>query len=136
MAIRIRFKSQVVISSDSNEFRDLGNATYEILADGLGEGGVWKTLLPKNSTNTQLNFPNLADVKFIYIRTNAKDSTLSPVEVLIRRNLNTNEEIAITPLSSTKEGFLAMTTTGLTALFGTNASSTTDMEITIFAGAD
>jgi hypothetical protein len=135
MAIRIRYSISIAVSSSSAEDKDLGNAKYEVVTDLPSMGGGWKTLVPANATDIQLRMDNLANVQFLLLRTNVKDPTLDPVSLTFKRNTTGGEAIVIKPLGDAKEGHLAMSTTGLTALYATN-SSTTDMEVTLFVAGD
>ena len=140
MSIRTRVKFEVSISSDSNEAKDLGYLKGETFTDFMGEGGAWKTVLPKSTTNMLVTMPNIAEVKILLIKVNSVDPTLTVPEITIRRNSNGAEEIKITPYGATstspKESWLFLTTSGLTSIYSTNPSSTTDVNLTIFMAGD
>jgi hypothetical protein len=135
MAIRLRYKIELAVSSSSAEERDLGNASYEVVFDSQNEGGSWKTVLAAGSSDVELQLPNIADARFLAIRTAAQDSTLDPVEITIKINGTGNEERKITPTPGTNEGFYLSTTDGVTSVHASNAGST-DMELIVFAAGD
>ena len=140
MAVRTRFKLVLSVSSSANEEKDLGYIQSEQFSDVFGEGGSWKTVVPVSTTDQQLNMPNIADVKLIAIRTTSVDPTLAPVTITIKKNSNTGEAIDIVPVGPTattpKEGWLLLTTTGITAVYATNGSATTAMNVTVFCAGD
>lgn len=108
---------------------------WEIVTDGLGEGGAWKTLVPAGATLLELKLDNIADVKFLVLLTSAKDPTQTPVALDFRKNSNGGEIFQVKPLSSVKQGQFLITSEGITSLFVTNAGSV-DMEVVIVAGGD
>jgi len=135
MAIRLRCKIELAVSSSSAEERDLGNAKYEIVVDSQNEGGSWKTVLVGGASDVQLQLPNIADARFLAIRTTAKDPTQDPDEISIKINGTGNEARKITPMSGSKEGFYLSTTDGLTSVHASHAG-TVDMELIVFAAGD
>lgn len=139
MAVRLRFKISIGISSSDNEELDLSNFKTEVFSDTYGEGGCWKTLVPASSTDLQLTLPNFDEINFIAIRTTSLDPTLLPEEITIKFNGTGNDAIPIAPIGPTedspKEGWLLLSTSGLDSLYATN-SSTTAMNVTVFACAD
>lgn len=135
MPVRIRYKMEIGISSTSAEDKDLGNGVYEAVTDDFGEGGVRKFTLAASTTDLPLDIGNVATGRFVAIRTNAKDPTQNPVEISVKRNTTGNEDIPVTPMDSTKEGHFLVSTSGLTALFATNAG-VVDMELTVFVSGD
>ena len=135
MPVRIRYKMEVGISSTSAEDKDLGNGIYEAVTDDFGEGGVRKFTLAASTTDLALDVGNVATARFVAIRSNAKDPTQNPVEITVKRNTVGNEAIPVTPMDSTKEGHFLLSTSGLTALFASNAGAV-DMELTVFLSGD
>ncbi len=137
MSVRVRFKFVLSISSDSNESKDLGMLTSEVVSDALNEGGAWKTVIEKETSDQLLNMPNIEEISFLAIRTTSIDPTLSPVDIIIKKDSTGGEEITISPLGPTstnpKEGWMIITTSGVTAIYASNESTTTDMNITVFA---
>ena len=136
MAIRLRYKIEVSISSSTAEEKDLGNAVYEGVADSQGEGGSWKTQIPVSTTDMEIKLPNVAVARFLLLRTNAKDPTQSPVTIAVKRNGAGNEAIDVVPISGTEEGHFLLSTDSLTSLFATNASASVEMELTFFVAGD
>lgn len=134
---RIRYKLQISLSSTSAEEKDLGNGAFEVIEDGIGEVGAWKTTLAGLSSDVQIPLNNIATGRLLIIRTTSKDPTLDCPSITIKRNSSGGEALPIVPLATTKpkEGLFLMTTTGLTALYASNPASNT-VEITIFAAGD
>jgi len=135
MPIRLRQSASIGISSSTIESRDLGNTTWEVLTDGLGEGGTWKTLVPAGSTDLELRMDNIAAVSFLALKTSSKDNTKSPVALDFKKDSAGGEVFTVEPLPNTKEGHFLITTNSLTALFVTN-SGTVDMEVIVIAAGD
>lgn len=135
MGVRVHYKIEVAISSTPNEEKDLGNVKWEVVVDGIGEGGGWKTTLAAGAVNIQLPLDSIAAAKMLVIRTNAKDPLNTPGTVNIRRDLIGAEEIGIVPLPNATEGHFLLSTSGLTALFASNPG-TVDMELTILVCGD
>lgn len=136
MTVRVRYAITLGVSSTTAEEKDLGNGKFEVVDDQQGEGGAWKTTLPKNTSDFQLKLDNIDDACFLFLRTTSKDPTLDPVTITMKRNVIGGEAVPITPLGLAKEGHLLMSTSGLTALYLTNPSTTTDMEVTVFVAGD
>lgn len=122
-------------SSTCNEERDLGNGTYEVVSDASGKGGAFKVIIPQSSVNLQVPLNGISEPALLAIRTTSKDPTLPPVSLDLRKNSTTGEVTTITPFAG-KEGFYMVTVSGLTSIFFTNASPSTDMEVTIFLAGD
>lgn len=135
MGVRVHYKIEVAISSTPNEEKDLGNVKWEVISDGVGEGGGWKTTLAAAASNVEIPLDSIAAARMLVIRTNSKDPLNLPNEIRIRRNTISNEEIAIVPLPYATEGHFLISTSGLTALFASNPGSV-DMEITLFVCGD
>jgi len=123
------------VSSTSNEEKDLGNVAYEDVTDSLGEGGSRKNLLAVGATDVEITTREIADKSFLLIRTNARSSTDTPGTVEIKKNSVGGEVTSITPLATTREGFMLLTTSGITALYASNIGSV-DMEVTVVAAGD
>ena len=131
MSVRIRYSLKVQISSDATvEDKDLGNASYEVVSDEYNEGGLREFVLAAGSSDVAVALGNISAAAFLAIRTRARDPLEDPVEVTVKRNTVGNEEIPITPLSETAEGHLLMSTSGLTALYASNAGSV-DMKLAV-----
>ena len=135
MAVRIRYKMEVAVSSTTAEEKDLGNVKYEVATDDHGEGGTRKTFLPSGATDVSLDMGNVADAKFVALRSNARDPTEPPGQIDLKLNNTGAVPLAIVPLGSESEGHFLLSTTGLTGLFASNPG-TVDMEIILTLGGD
>ena len=135
MPVRVRAKVDTAISSTTTEEKDLGNKKYEVVSDGLGEGGTWKTKVVASTTDLEVTLRDVAAASLLAISTNAVDPNQTPETIGIKRNTVGNEEIPITPLPGTSQGLFLITTNGLTALFVSN-SGTVDMELIITVAGD
>lgn len=135
MSVRVRFRMEASVSSTSNEEKDLGNVCYEDVTDALGEGGSRKNLIVASASDVDITMTEIADASFVLIRTNARTSTDTPGTIEIKKNGIGGEVIDVVPLASTREGFLLLTTTGITALYASNPG-TVDMEVTVIAAGD
>ena len=136
MSVRIRYSLKVQISSDATvEDKDLGNASYEVVSDEYNEGGLREFVLAAGSSDVAVALGNISTAALLAVRTRARDSLEDPVEVTVKRNTVGNEEIPITPLSETAEGHLLMSTSGLTALYASNAGSV-DMKLAVAVVGD
>lgn len=135
MPIRLRQSNTIAISSGLKETKDLGNITWEVVTDGLNEGGVWKTVVLAGAVNTPLNIDNISTISFLAIKTTSRDPTRLPVALDFRRNAVDAEIFTIEPLPATKEGHFMITTNSMTALYVTN-SGAVDMEVIVVACGD
>jgi len=135
MTIRLRYKLELGVSTSSAEDKDLGNHYWEAVTDALGDGGSRKTKLAASASDVALTMGEVADAKFIAIKTNAVDANDTPGTINITKDDPAGEVIAIVPMSTTKQGFLGMTTTGITALYASNPG-TVDMEVTVIVAGD
>lgn len=135
MSIRLRYKVQLGVSSTSEENKDLGNQYYEVVSDVPGEGGSWKTTVPANTTDQPITLGNVSTLSLLTIRTNSKDASLTPVNIGVKKNSTGGEVWTIAPYAS-KEGIMMVTTTGITAIYLTNADASTDMEVTFTVSGD
>ena len=69
MTVRVRYSVKVSVSSNSDkEDADLGNLSYEVVDDQLGEGGTRKFNLPASSVDIPIDLGNVADAKMIFVR--------------------------------------------------------------------
>jgi len=136
MSVRIRYSLKVAISSESDpEDKDLGNVSFEVVDDQQGEGGTRKFTLVAGATDVQLAMGDVTTAKFVMIRTLPKDPLDTPVEIRVRQNIVTNEEIPILPIGNAKEGHLLLSTPGITALFASNPGGV-DMTLILAAAGD
>jgi len=134
MAIRVRYKITVSVSSSSLEEKDLADQTWEVVTDGLNEGGTMKVVVPASTSLLQIQLPVVSPAAVVAIRINSQDPTLAPASLDFRRNTTVGEVITLTPQPGAKEAHMLLSTTGLTALYVTN-SSTTVMEVTLTIAA-
>jgi hypothetical protein len=136
MPVRVRYKIEASVSSDSNEARDLGNVAFEVLTDDLENGGTWKTKLPASTiTPTQFPLDSIASAAVLIIRTNSKDPNEEPVAISLILNSPSNTPIVISPMPNAKEGHMLISTAGITALYLVNSGGA-DMEVSILACGD
>lgn len=135
MAVRVRYKVTVSISSTTAEEKDLANQTYEIANDALGEGGTVKYKVIAGATDLPIQFGQVASVKFLLIRTQAKDPTQNPVALTFKKNSNVGEAIVVAPLATEAEGHMLLSTDGITSLYVSNAGAV-DMEVTLIMAGD
>ena len=135
MTVRVRYKLEVAISSTNAEEKDLGNGKYEIVVDSQGEGGSRKLTLPAGAVDTPIQLGNVTTAKFLMIRTTPKNPNATPSVVKIKRDTVLGEEIAIQSLTTSKEGYLVLTTDSMTALFASNPG-TVEMDLTVFVAGD
>ena len=135
MTVRVRYKITVTVSSSSAEEKDLANPSWEVVCDSLGEGGSWKTVLPAGATDTRLYLGNVASAKLVLVRTNSKDPTQVLEDIVLKKNSTSGEEFIVTPLTDAKEGHFLLSTSGITALYASNAGGA-DVEVTVCAAGD
>lgn len=135
MPVRVRYDATIELSSGTQEQKDLGNVSWSVVTDGLGEGGTWKTLVPAAVTDLEIRLDNIANVNFLALKTTAKDPTQTPVALDFKKETVNGEVFQVKPLPSTKEGHYLITTDGITALFVTNTGSI-DMEVIVTASGD
>jgi len=134
MPVRVRYRLDASVSSSTAEDRDLGNKRYEVVSDGLGEGGTWKTRLVAATVDLEVVLPDVADAKLLVVATNALDPNQTAGTVSLKRNSNTAEEIDIVPLSGTRTGHLLLTTTGITSIYLSNPGTVVMEVILVVAG--
>ncbi len=135
MAIRVRYKLTVTISSSNSEEKDLGNNTYEVVNDEQNEGGTWKTTVAAAASDVQVQLGNVAAGQFLVVRTIAKDPTLTPGAVSLKLNGTGSDPIVVDPMGASKEGLFVLTTTNLTSLHVSNPGSVV-MEVIVSAAGD
>jgi hypothetical protein len=135
MSVRVRYGLSAAISSSSSESKDLGNGSYEVVDDTQGEGGGRKVTLVASVVDAPIAFCDVADAKFLLVRTTPKNPNNDCHEIKIRLNGIGADEISIKPLGTSKEGYFLITTTGLVSLHATNMGAT-DMSLTLFVAGD
>lgn len=136
MSVRVRYSMKVQISSDpTTESKDLGNIAYEIVSDDLGDGGARKFTVAAGAADYQLDLGNVANAKFLMVKTNARNDLESPVPVTLKSALVGGWSIIVAPLSGAKQGHFLMSVAGLAALYADNPGAV-DMELTLAVAGD
>jgi len=136
MAVRTRYRVVAGISSDpTNEEKDLGSRDSEVLSDGLGEGGTWKTVLPGATGDTLIQLTQVASAKFIVIRTMSNDPVQPPGSITVKKGSPAGEAWTITPLPRSKEGHMLISTDGIAALYVANPG-TVPMSVIVSMSGD
>ena len=135
MSVRVRYKLETAVSSTTAEEKDLGNRRYEVVSDGLNEGGSWKTRLLAGATDVNLSLRDVSSARLLVVSTNTVDPNELPGTIQIKRNSTGGEVIEIVPLPSSKQGHFMITTQGLTAIYASNPG-TVNMEIVLAVAGD
>jgi|WetSurMetagenome_2_1015567.scaffolds.fasta_scaffold30888_2 hypothetical protein len=136
MTVRLVYTISVSVSSSSSGEKDLGNPSYKVTCDTQGEGGSRKVTLAAEDEDVEISLGNIASAKFVLIKTNAKDPTLTLPEITIKLNSNTGEEISLAPLSGAKEAHMILSSSEITAIYATNPSTTVDVEVVVLEVGD
>ena len=136
MAIRLRYKIDAAISSNSSEEKDLGNGQFEVVIDTQKEGGSWRTKVFQSVTDLPLQMGNIGQVRYILIRTTPVDPNTAPVPIKIKLDDTANTPIEIKPMDGSKEGYFLLTAPGVLNIFATNESAAIDMYVTVYAVGD
>jgi hypothetical protein len=137
MSVRVRYGLKVQVSSTSSEDKDLGNLSFEVVTDSLGEGGTRKFTLAGGATDVAIDLGNVSSAKLILVRTAPKDPNETLPEVRLRLNSVVGEEISVSPIaSSVKEAHGLLSSTGITALYATNSSASVEVELTVAVAGD
>lgn len=135
MSVRVRYSLAAAISSSSSESKDLGDGSYEVIDDLQGEGGGRKVTLLASAVDAAIAVCDIADAKFLLLRTTPKDPNNDCHEVKIRLNGIANQQISVKPLGTSKEGYFFITTDALISIHATNVGAT-DMSLTLFIAGD
>jgi len=122
MAVRLTFKAEFSISSTMADEKDLGNGEYQVRTDSMNEGGTWRTRVADGATDQQINLDNIADAKWLYLRITPVVETDPSPTLSIKLDAVGNTPISLTSPTDKKEGMMMLTTTGLSALYVSNAS--------------
>ena len=136
MTVRLRYKLDIAVSSNSNEDKDLGHPVSEVVVDSQGEGGVFKTTLPASATDQEIKLDNIADAKFLALRVATVSAQDTLPTISVKRNAVGGEAVDIAPLSGASEAHFLITTTGLTALYATNPDASVSVELTVVMAGD
>lgn len=117
MAVRIRFDIKVTISENPSEANELGKTTPWVgVNDQQENGGSWTQTIAAGTVDQLVDLNGLADGTFLAIKT---DETID-----IKKNASGGEAWTIQPLGvGALEGFFIVSTTGVTALYVSNASA-------------
>jgi hypothetical protein len=143
MAVRLRYKIEAATSSTPAEDRDLGNVKIEVLVDSQGEGGARVINLaappapipPALPAETEISLGDVSSARFLLIRTQPANQNDPCNVVKIRLNSPTAEQLVISPISPSKEGYFLMTAAGITSLYALN-TGTTLMKLTLSVAGD
>jgi hypothetical protein len=135
MSVRVRYKLVASVSSSSAEEKDLGNATWEVYTDQLGEGGTRKTTLAVGATDVQLPLDNIASAKVIIVRTNATNPNDTPGTVNLKLNNTGATPLPLAPMGDAKEAHFVLASTGMTALYASNPGAV-QMDVTVIVAGD
>jgi hypothetical protein len=137
MPARVRYRVAVGISSNpDNEERDLGNVVAEVVADGINDGGTWQNKLAPNATDVLVQLTQVASARFVMIRAFSDDPNVLPVDITFKKQSTGGEAWTLSPLPSSKEAHFLLCTTGITALYLSNPSSTVTMRVIIAMAGD
>jgi hypothetical protein len=134
MTIRIRFRQGVAVSSSIAEEKDLGNSESQIVVDTLGEGGAMRFTIPASAVDLNVQHPQVATAKYLYLRAVSKDPANPPVELMVKRNGSGNTAWPLTPVDG-KEAVMQVSTSGLTSLLVSNPGSVA-MDLTVAMAGD
>jgi hypothetical protein len=135
MAIRLRYKWSLAVSSSDAEENDLGNVKYEVVSDANNEGGIWKTTVAGGAT-VPLNLDNIASAKLVMMRFTPKDptQTMTPIVVTLNGSIVLP---AITPVGDMDEALLVLTTQGITSVSVANTDvAAVAIDIAVGAAGD
>lgn len=135
MTVRVRYRIEASVSSTSAEERDLGNVTYEIVSDTMGEGGSRKTTLAPAASDVSVALADVASARFVLIRTNTIDPTATLPVIEVKKNGTGNEVHEIVPLPGATEAHLLWASQSITAIYASNPGSVA-VAITVMSAGD
>lgn len=135
MAVRVRYKIEVGVSSTTAEDKDLGNHNFLVIADGPADGGSRKVTLAAGATDVLVSMNEITTAKFILVRTNALNANDTPGTIELKKNLVGGEVIEIVPMTGTFGGHFLLSTDSVTALYMSNPG-TVAMEVTVVIAGD
>jgi hypothetical protein len=135
MAVRVRYRIEVGVSSTTAEDKDLGNHSYLVIADGASDGGSRKVSLAAGATDVLVSMNEISTAKFIAVRTNAVNVNDTPGTIELKKNGVGGEVIEIVPMTGASSGHLLLSTDSVTALYASNPG-TVAMEITVVIAGD
>lgn len=131
MAVRVRYKVEVYISSSPAGEEDLGKPVASIISDMIGEGGTRKTTIASGEVDKPVSLADVETARFLWIRVSALDPTQTLGAITLRKNSNLGEAIEIEPLPGAKEAQLVLTTNNITSLFVSNPGVAVELTIGI-----
>lgn len=134
--MRLRVNLAVYLSSTAAEENDISNTTRQLLTDSFEEGGTQRVRVPVSTTNMEVTLRGLAAAGFVFLRSLAVDDTLTPVTLQIRFGSTSADPIALTPMGTSKEGVLCLTTEALNAIYVTNTSTSVAMYLHVVSVGD
>lgn len=135
MAVRVRYKIEVAVSSTTAEDKDLGNHNYLVIADGAADGGSRKITLTAGVADVLISMNEISEAKFILVRTNALNANDTPGTIQVKKNSTGGEVIDVVPMSGSAGGHLLLSTDSVTALYASNPGSVA-MEVTVVIAGD
>ncbi len=134
MGIRVRYATQVSISSSTNEEKDIANASTAILDDSLIEAGSVKIKIAPLATDVAIQPSQVGNARFMFMRVYSVDPTLAPTPLNVKLNATGNTAIDVRPIGSQSEAVL-LVTSPITAVYVSNPSATVEMYVQVyFAG--
>lgn len=132
--MRLRYLQNCALSTTAADEKDLGNSMADTIVDTLGDGGTLRFRIPANTTNVNVQHPQVTTAGYVYLRAVAADPTLAPVELTVKRNGTGGDAWPLTPLDG-KQAHMQMSTSGLTALYVSNPG-VVDMMVTVAMAGD
>lgn len=131
MSVRTRYTVEANVSSTSNEEHDLGDLSSKVMVDTQDEGGAWKTVVPAGAVNLPLTTVNVANLRYILIRTSAHDPTQTLPTITIKKNSILGEAYSIAPLDGARQGVFSLTSDDIGSLYVTNPSGTVAVDLVL-----
>lgn len=136
MSVRARLINHVMLSSSANEEKDFGNHKSEVYTDVFEAHSPILRVLDVSEEDVLLPSSALGDIRIIFLKTSADDSTQLPADIELKLNSAGADPIVISPIgpktTSLKEGWLIMTCSGVTSVYVSNTSSTVKMKVSGF----
>jgi len=124
MTVRASLSLCISASSGPVENKDLGFIERSDKFTNYSESSKNVDTVLAGAVNQLIALGGLTTCEILALVIYPVDQNQTPSTLNIRRNLITAEEIAIKPIGPRKQGFLVLTTTGLTSLFVSNPGTT------------
>lgn len=135
MAVRVRYKVEVAVSSTTAETKDLGNQSYVVISDDASDGGARKVTLAAAATDVEISMNEISTVKFLMVRTNAANANETPGTIELKKNGVGGEVTEIVPMVGSSGGHMLLSTDNVTSLYASNPGSVA-MEVTVVIAGD